>query len=337
MTKGLQDYYKDLGFSESSGKYNIENKYGYLGKYQMGASALQEAGYYVSKDKDDLRNNHWNGTFTGKDGVYSKKDYLNNSAAQENAVNNYNKSQWKQIKSYGIDKYIGKKINGITITPSGILAAAHLKGVAGISPYFKSDGKIIPHDANYTTIEERLYNFMDYNVSEITGIKHKNYDISAFLEQRNKNILKNVPKSIYKKNKNDFSEGNPAFLKEVEAWNDAVIKEHREYLKQKEAISKDILKRKQKIKNKDFSTGFASNINSKHNEVKQTNSSDNWSEKQHKEFLEGFNSNKFASPEKYPYRNTKPNWTDKFNIGNPETDDGHRVTLDNGKHLFIKD
>lgn len=172
MTKGLQDYYKDLGFSESSGKYNIENKYGYLGEYQMGASALQEAGYYVSKDKDDLRNNHWNGTFTGKDGVYSKKDYLNNSAAQENAVNNYNKSQWKQIKSYG---------------------------------------KIIPHDANYTTIEERLYNFMDYNVSEITGIKHKNYDISAFLEQRNKNILKNVPKSIYKKTKMIFQKATLLF------------------------------------------------------------------------------------------------------------------------------
>ena len=35
----------------------------------------------------------------------------------------------------------------------------------------------------------------------------------------------------------------------------------------------------------------------------------------------------------------KDNWIDKLglNVGNPDTDNGHWITLENGKHLFIKD
>ena len=34
--KDLDDLLEELGFSESSGRYNIVNSAGYLGKYQMG-------------------------------------------------------------------------------------------------------------------------------------------------------------------------------------------------------------------------------------------------------------------------------------------------------------
>ena len=68
------------------------------------------------------------------------------------------------------------------------------------------------------------------------------------------------------------------------------------------------------------------------------NDEDKWTEEKHKNFLEGFASNRLGNPEKYPFYGAKENhWTDKFNIGNPKKDKGHWVTLDNGKHLFIKD
>lgn len=59
---------------------------------------------------------------------------------------------------------------------------------------------------------------------------------------------------------------------------------------------------------------------------------DDWSEDMKKDFMEGFESNSYNDGEK---RN-KSNWTDKFNIGDPNIDNGHWITLDNGKHLFIK-
>ena len=72
----------DLAILESGGNYKAFNKYGYAGKYQMGEMAMIDAGYYIKRGNF---NNDWSGKFTGKDKVYSIKDFLNNPQAQENA------------------------------------------------------------------------------------------------------------------------------------------------------------------------------------------------------------------------------------------------------------
>ena len=86
--------------------------------------------------------------------------------------------------------------------------------------------------------------------------------------------------------------------------------------------------------------------NSTTTDKKEKTNSSNWSIENHKAFLEGFDSGILGSGEKQKNNNKKDDssnnskkahWTDKFNIGNPETDKGHWVTLDNGKHIFIKD
>lgn len=53
--------------SQGSGGYQAQNKFGYLGKYQMGEMALIDAGYakYDGNSKDN------NISWTGKDGVNS--------------------------------------------------------------------------------------------------------------------------------------------------------------------------------------------------------------------------------------------------------------------------
>ena len=38
MIKTLEEFYRDLGMSESSGRYNVVNPYGYLGKYLIDSS-----------------------------------------------------------------------------------------------------------------------------------------------------------------------------------------------------------------------------------------------------------------------------------------------------------
>ena len=163
--KTFQQFLNDLGSRESGGNYKAFNKYGYAGKYQMGESALVDAGYYRKVSR--IYNNDWRGEFTGKDGVCSIQDFLNNPKAQENAQIVFKRKQWGYLKAVGADKYIGLIINGYKITPSGLLAGAHLKGAGAVITYLKSGGKSISKDAFGTSIESYMKQFADYDVSEV--------------------------------------------------------------------------------------------------------------------------------------------------------------------------
>ena len=164
--KTLEQFLTDLGARESGGKYNILNKYGYAGKYQMGEAALVDAGYY-RKESGKPYNNDWSGIFSGKDGVKSIQDFLNNSTAQENAQIIYKKKQWQYLKAVGAHKFLGKIINGYTITASGLLAGAHLKGAGSVIKYLKSNGQITEKDGFGTSVETYIKNFSGYDVSKL--------------------------------------------------------------------------------------------------------------------------------------------------------------------------
>ena len=165
--KTLQQFLNDLGARESGGNYNAFNRYGYAGKYQMGEAALVDAGYYQKPSR--RFNNDWSGNFSGKDGVKSIQDFLNNPKAQENAQIIFKKKQWGYLKAVGALNYLGLIINGILMTPSGLLAGAHLKGAGSVYEYLKSGGKNIGKDAFGTSVESYIKQFANYDVSEITG------------------------------------------------------------------------------------------------------------------------------------------------------------------------
>lgn len=156
----------ELGYIESGGNYKAFNKYGYAGKYQMGEMAMVDAGYYIKRGKF---NNDWTGFFTGKDGINSINDFLNNPQAQENAQLVFKKKQWNYLKAVGADKYLGRTINGYKITESGLLAGAHLKGAGCVINYLKSEGKNNACDAFGTSVESYIKKFAGYDVSEITS------------------------------------------------------------------------------------------------------------------------------------------------------------------------
>ena len=172
MTKTLDEFYTDLGIRESNGNYKAKNRYGYLGKYQMGESAMIDAGYY--KKPSGKYNNDWSGQFTGKDGVYSVEDFLNNKQAQENAQKAFKQAQWRYLQNSGAIKYLGQTINGIKITPAALLGGAHIGGHVKVGDYVRSGGKIDGKDANGVPVSEYMRRFQDYDVSDITGIKFGN-------------------------------------------------------------------------------------------------------------------------------------------------------------------
>ena len=95
------------------------------------------------------------------------QDFLNNPIAQEKAQIIFKKKQWGYLKSVGSDKYIGKTINGYKITPSGLLAAAHLKGAGSVIKYLKSNGINNEKDAFGTSVENYMKKFAEYDVSKI--------------------------------------------------------------------------------------------------------------------------------------------------------------------------
>ena len=95
---------------------------------------------------------------------------MNNPKAQENAQIIFKKKQWGYLKAVGAHKYIDSIINGYKITPSGLLAGAHLKGAGTVIEYLKSNGQKIAKDGFGTSVESYMKQFSDYDVTEITGI-----------------------------------------------------------------------------------------------------------------------------------------------------------------------
>ena len=137
----VKDYYaflNDIGHRESGNRYGVVNKYGYMGRFQFGKSTLRTLKIKVSREA-----------------------FLNSPDLQEYAMKQnllYNK---KRLQKY-IDKFEGQKINGILITESGILAAAHLGGAGSVKRWFKT-GKV-RKDGNGVKITSYMERFSGYNL-----------------------------------------------------------------------------------------------------------------------------------------------------------------------------
>lgn len=163
-----QDFYFELAKRESSNIRNKVNRRGYIGLYQMGEMALVDAGYYEKFKKTEAKqyNNDWTGTWTGKNGITSKESFLNNEAAQTMAVKEYHKKTWYYIRNlHGEQSRIiesgGKKV---TLTKSGMIAAAHLVGQSELKIYVSTNGRKDPTDGNKVHCSEYLKLFEGYEL-----------------------------------------------------------------------------------------------------------------------------------------------------------------------------
>ena len=117
---------------------------GYLGKYQFGASTLERFK------------------------IYNTNRFLQNPELQEQAFLAYCKVN-KWILRKDIKRSVGKVMNGVKITESGILAAAHLSGAGNVKKYLRSDGDRNLSDAYGSSIKSYMKKFAGYDVSIIVG------------------------------------------------------------------------------------------------------------------------------------------------------------------------
>ncbi len=149
-----------IAFKESRGNYKKINTFGYLGKYQFGASTLNR-----------IR-------------IYDIQEFLNNPELQEEAFYTLcSLNKW--ILKRDIQWSVGKKINGIEITESGILAAAHLAGAGNVKKYLRSNGEMNAYDAFGTDVEQYMKRFGGYDTSFIKPVKNAKISIEQFIKDEN--------------------------------------------------------------------------------------------------------------------------------------------------------
>ncbi|WP_053992580.1 hypothetical protein [Mangrovimonas sp. TPBH4] len=135
-----------IGFKESRGNYFTVNTLGYLGKYQFGAETLKLIG------------------------IYNPNQFLYNPELQEKAfLANAERNKW--ILRKDIERFVGTTVNGINVTESGILAAAHLAGPGSVKKFLRSSGVHNFKDAYGTSVKYYMKRFSGYDTSNIVANK----------------------------------------------------------------------------------------------------------------------------------------------------------------------
>jgi len=140
LGKSFVGFKEALAFKESRGDYSSVNTFGYLGKYQFGTETLKMIG------------------------IYNPVQFLKSPVLQERAfIANAARNKW--ILRRDIKNFVGKRINGVLVTESGILAAAHLAGPGSVKEYLRSYGLNNFADGYGTTVEYYMKRFSGYDTS----------------------------------------------------------------------------------------------------------------------------------------------------------------------------
>ena len=140
--KSFVGFAQKMAYKESRGILHLVNPYGYMGKYQFGKSALRTVG------------------------IYDYQEFLRNAEWQDKAFEALiARNKWELRKE--IAKFSGKVINGVEITESGLVAAAHLGGAGSVKKYLRSNGRNGFKDGFGTSLSSYIRKFSNYDISHI--------------------------------------------------------------------------------------------------------------------------------------------------------------------------
>jgi hypothetical protein len=142
--KTFTGFKENIAYKESQGQYDLVNRFGFMGKYQFGASALRSIG------------------------ISNTDRFLKSPKLQEKAFSALlAKNKWELRQE--ISAFEGKVIGGVRITESGILAAAHLVGAGSVKKYFRSKGRVSVRDGFGTSMKTYLRRYAGFDTSHIVA------------------------------------------------------------------------------------------------------------------------------------------------------------------------
>ncbi|MBR6824068.1 MAG: hypothetical protein IKM70_03250 [Firmicutes bacterium] len=157
QNRHYREFLDALAMRESSDNYTAVNSLGYLGRYQLGGMALQDAGF-----KDAAGS--WTAT-AARHGVHSKEDFLATPAAQDAAVTAYHRRLCRYIRNYELEEYLGTQYCGVEVTRSGLLAASHLVGAKALAEALASGEPV--YDGNRVPASEYMQLLAGYRIGKV--------------------------------------------------------------------------------------------------------------------------------------------------------------------------
>lgn len=150
--KSFSGFAQKMAYKESRGILHLVNPYGYMGKYQFGRSTLRTVG------------------------IYDFQEFLRNAVWQDEAFKALiARNKWELRKE--IQKYSGRVINGVEITESGLIAAAHLGGAGSVKKYLRSNGRNGFKDGFGTSLSSYIRKFSNYDISHIEADANAKVDL----------------------------------------------------------------------------------------------------------------------------------------------------------------
>jgi len=139
VTNQMNNFLAMVGRRESSNRWTVVNRWGYMGRYQMSRKNVDK--------------------FLGKH--ITNKQFLNSRDLQNECMMKLLRHN-KRILKRQIRKYSNSKVHGVWVTESGILAAAHLAGPGNVKKWLRN-GKN-PKDKLGTTLTDYMTLFAGYNL-----------------------------------------------------------------------------------------------------------------------------------------------------------------------------
>jgi hypothetical protein len=140
-------YKEAIAHKESQGKYRKINTLGYIGKYQFGVETLKSIG------------------------INDSVGFLNSPKLQEKAFVVLLSKNKYELRYY-INYFEGRIVDGVKITESGILAAAHLGGAGSVKRFLNSNGEKKCKDDYGTSVRTYLRDFGGFETKGIIAIKN---------------------------------------------------------------------------------------------------------------------------------------------------------------------
>lgn len=141
--RGFIAFKEFLAFKESGGDYGVVNTLGYLGKYQFGQEALNDCG------------------------VFDYERFLRDPRLQEEVFAYYTYMNRMRLERY-IKIFNNKRVKGVLITESGLLAAAHLGGVGSVKKFLNTAGEFDSEDVYGSSLSYYMSRFSGYQLEEFS-------------------------------------------------------------------------------------------------------------------------------------------------------------------------
>jgi len=123
---------------ESEGDPTVVNAHGMMGKYQFSPETVRGLGF-----------------------AETPEEFLMRPHLQDEVFIAYYNANRRELRSL-INRFNGKTVNGLKLTPAAILAGAHFAGARGVRRYLEQNIQTV--DSNGTNLTAYMTKFADYKL-----------------------------------------------------------------------------------------------------------------------------------------------------------------------------